>query len=95
MKRVTARALNLIQIFQQLCRRVQRLRERPLKRIIPEIRCQPTEALLNRRGAAQNLFSTGIDRTLGLGVEQFAGKTRNQFMRSRVKIRELRIELVD
>ena len=94
-KCVATRSLNLSQIFQHLCRRIQRFRQRPLKRIVPKIRSETTEALLDRRGAPQDLFSARIDRTVGLRVKQFAGKTRDQFMRSLVNIGELSIEVLD
>lgn len=77
LKCVAARSLNLIQIFQHLSRGIQRLGQRPLKRIVPQIRGEAAEALLDRRGAPQNLFSARINGTFGLRVEQFAGKTRN------------------
>jgi len=92
---MAARSLNLIQIFQHLSRRIQRLRQRPLKRIVPEIRGEPTEALLDHCGAPQDLLTERISRTVRLRVELFAGKTRDQIKRSSMKIRELGIEPVD
>src|SRR5215210_7167323 len=83
-KGVAARHLNLIQIFLHLSRAIQRLRQRPLKRIVPEIRGEAAEALLDHRGAPQDLFSERVIRTLRLRVELLTAQTRDQIERSRV-----------
>jgi len=94
-KGVAARNLNLIQIFSYLSRGIQRLRQRPLKGIVPEIRGEAAEGLLDHRGASQDLFPKRISRALRLRVEPGGGKPRDQIKRSRVQIHEVRIEAVD
>jgi len=95
---VFSRVFDFNQVARDLFRRRQSLGERPLERIVPKIRREAAEGLLDSRRAAQNVLAKGKRETRStrrFTIKQIRQDSAEQFARARMKLSELPIETLN